>query len=1015
MNGFGKRKNIGTFTYVVSIVFSILFIALCAFLFFKFGSGKTIFANATDKNTNSQVQSGTVLKDGNEEMRGVWIASVLNINFPSKSGLSEKNLKAEIEDIVKTVKDAGFNSIFFQVRPSADALYNSDIFPKSKYLSENQEMFKKGDFDCLEYMIKCASKENIQVHAWINPYRITMYETDEEKICEDSPANIYKEYTVKYADNKTYFNPGEPKVRELVVEGVKEICEKYEGLSGIHFDDYFYPYPKDNAEFDDDDTYKKYGGNLSKEDWRRENVNALIKETYETVKSINKDLQFGVSVFGIWANSDNETAYVKGSNTSGLEGYSDLYCDALSWAKGGYVDYIAPQNYWSFDTKTSAFDDVARWWNANLDGSSTKLYMGHAAYKAKDFEEGEIYAQIEFSRTLLTYEGSIFYGYEQIKNNDNNVLDDIKELYKDKVYYSESKTDDTQFSVNYPAENSYAENKNAYIIGSSDLSSPLEFEGEKVSRTKDGHFTVNTTLEKGENALLFVQDGKQYVYNVNFNNKPKAPANAYKTMTAFEIGTVSPEKDTWLEVGQTLHLTCAAPSGSIVTATIGGMTVNLSPTINPPETSEFMYELYKGEVVPSTFVKEGEIKALGTLVFKAQKDGKIAEKKAGLISQIGKNAFAVAEVTKHYSYTKIDPESSYYDDYLPSSKGMRDYVEELKDGYYKLRFGGYIAKENVAITFGKTLLDNKILTTAMEVVAKDTTNNDNNATYLRFGCTENVPIDAYFENDKLKVIFFNTDTSLIPAFNVTANPLVKSVTGKKGSQANTVEYYIEFKNINNFYGFDILYDGGMIIVKLNNPQRLSNNAQKPLEGKVIVVDAGHGGIDCGAPGPGRVPEATLNFNIANELVAKLRSLGAEVLTTRDSDKLVSLEERMYFLDEVCPDMAISVHHNSIASGYAAKTRGYLGLWCGDGGRLLASVVSNTVCQKLNREQKPTAYQQLAVARNHRFPSTLCEMCFISNVEEYQWSITPGNYEKSAQALVDGILEYYRVQEAYLVY
>lgn len=1011
MNGFGKRKSLGTFTYVVSIAFTILFIALCAVLFFKFGSGKTIFANATDKNTNTDY----VVTDGNEEMRGVWIASVLNINFPSKPNLSEKSLKSEIDEIVKTVKNAGFNAIFFQVRPCADALYDSDIFPKSKYLSDTPEMFKKGDFDCLEYMIKSAKKQDIDVHAWINPYRITMYETDEADICAESPANKYKEYTVKYADNKTYFNPGEPKVRELVVKGVKEICEKYKGLSGIHFDDYFYPYPKDNAEFDDDDTYKKYGGNLSKEDWRRSNVNALIKETYETVKSVNKDLQFGVSVFGIWANSDNDKTYVKGSNTSGLEGYSDLYCDALLWAKNGYVDYIAPQNYWSFDTKNCAFDDVARWWNANLDGTNTKLYMGHAAYKAKDFEEGEMYAQIEFSRTLLTYEGSIFYGYEQIKNNENNVLSDIKELYKDKVYYSKENSADSEFSVNYPAENSYAENKNAYIIGSSNLASPLEFEGEQVSRTKDGHFTVNTTLEKGENALLFLQNGKQYVYNLNYNNKPKAPANTYKTMQAFEIGTTSPSADTWLEVGQTLHLYCAAPSGSIVTATIGGMTVNLSPTINPPETAEFMYELYKGEVVPSTFAKNGEIKALGTLVFKAQKDGKTAEKKAGLISQIGKNSFAVAEVTKHYSYTKIDPESSYYDDYLPSSKGMRDYAVELKDGYYKLRFGGYIAKENVAITYGKTLLDNKILTTAMEVVAKDTTNNDNNATYLRFGCTENVPVDAYFENNKLKVIFFNTDTSLIPAFNVTANPLVKSVKGQKGAEKNTVEYYIEFKDINNFYGFDILYDGGMIMVKLNNPQRLSNNASKPLEGKVIVVDAGHGGIDCGAPGPGRIPEATLNFNIANQLVAKLRALGAEVLTTRDSDKLVTLEERMYFLDEVCPDMAISVHHNSIASGYAAKTRGYLGLWCGDGGRLLASVVSDTVCDKLNRDQKPTAYQKLAVARNHRFPSTLCEMCFISNVEEYQWSILPGSYEKSAQALVDGILEYYRVQEAYLVY
>ena len=1008
-SGFGSKRNRkNSLAYILSAVTALVCCMLILFVFFEIGRNNAVKPDAAQTGALQNVP-------GEKEMRGVWIASTLNINFPSERGLSEKQLKAELDKIVENTKKAGLNTIFFQVRPCADALYKSDIFPQSKYVSGVQCEWNENSFDALSYLLKQAKKQDIDVHAWVNPFRVTMYESDEEGLCDISPAVKNPEYTVKYADGKTYFNPGIPEVRELVISGVAELCQNYPDLSGIHYDDYFYPYPHGDAEFDDAEAFEKYGSGMSLSDWRRQNINTLVEDTYNTVKELNKDMIFGVSVFGIWANEGSDT-HVPGSKTSGLEAYNDLYCDALTWANGGYVDYIAPQNYWSFDTKSAPFDNVAHWWNANLDGTGTKLYMGHAAYKSADYADGEIARQVEFSRTLLTYGGSIFYGYADIADNTNGLFDDISELYKEEMYFAQTVSDNESITFGYPKSGDNLTTQNTYIIGSSNPALPVAFEGQKLSRTKDGYFTAFATLSKGQNNLVFVQGDRLQTLKVGYKYSNNAPAS-YKTLDSFEIGDVYPASDTWLTVGDTLYLSCVAPSDSKVTATIGGMTVALSPTVFPPDESEYMYERYTGKVTPSDFLKGEDIVPLGTLVMKAEKGDNTAEKKAGLVSQIGSDSsFAYAEVNTDYSYTKISTESSYYEDFLPSSKGMRDYITKHEDGYYKLAFGGYIAEENLNITYGRTLLINKLLTTAMQVYDENPTNNDNNTTDLRFGATENVPVDVDFKDGFMRIIMYNTDQSIIPEFKVVPNPLVASVKGEKGTKENMVIYKVKLKDDKNFYGFKIVYENGMLIVKLNNPQKLYGNEAKPLYGKTILVDAGHGGNDGGAPGPGKYTESVLNYNIASRLAVHLRELGAEVIESRTSDITVSLYERMDLLTAVCPDLAVSIHHNSLPSNAnPQRISGFLGLYSNNSGVLLTEVVSDVVCRELNRNNTGTKYQQLAVARNHMFPSTLLEMSYISNVQDYQWTITEGNYDKSAKAVVNGILEYYRVQEAYLDY
>ncbi len=1017
LNNDNKKKTI--LPYIVSSLLTVVCLGAAAMLFVNMGVLDGLFSMAETEQTISESEGESIdfTEISTLEMRGMWIASNVNIDFPSEPSLSESELKAELDSIVENAYNLGINSLFFQVRPASDALYKSDIFPSSIYLTGTQKNTSES-FDCLGYLLEKASAKNIDVHAWVNPYRASMSDADLEKLSPMSPVRVYGEYTVRYADGKTYFDPGEPQVRKLIVDGVKELCTKYPELSGVHFDDYFYPYPSGDAQFDDEDSYASYGNGADKADWRRENVNTLIKESYEAIKSIDEEMDFGVSVFGIWANKGSG-AYVEGSETKGLEAYHSLYCDALAWAKGGYVDYLVPQDYWSVNTVAAPFDDVARWWNANLDGTGVDLYIGHAAYKSVEYPEGEIYRQVEMCRTLSSYKGSIYYGYENITSNIGKVAEDITRLNGKKITRKTVSSTGQTLKITYPSNNSYVNTSKTYIIGSSDPGYPVTMNGQALSKTTSGYFCAYVELKSGKNTFNFVQNGntKSLVVNYGAKNNGGASSSSYKTMEKMEIISPYPSATTWLKPGDRLAVSCVAPAGSTVTAKVGGMSVVLTPTINPPAIGKYMYEKYIGTIVPSQFAKEGEIVNLGTLTFTAEKGTEKATLTAAPISQRHEDAYSYAEVISDYTHTKVGTSSSFYDDFLPSSKGMRDYIKEYTNGYCKLRFGGYVKESELAITYGKPLLLNTILTAAVEVVSTSTVNNECNTTDIRFGVTENIPVDVDFrgENGKMRIIIYNSDTSIIPEVYVGANPLVESVTGAKGTRENMIIYTVTLKNSKVFYGFNIVYENGCMIVKLNNPQSLKAG-DKPLEGKKIVVDAGHGGNDIGAPGPGDIPESKLNRYIADELVKNLTALGATVLESREKDETVDLYARMDYFNEHNPDLIISIHHNSVAgSANALKSKGFMALYSNNSGVLLAETVSNTICRELSRLQKPTIYQQLAVCRNHRFPSTLLEMCFISNVEEFQWSIDEGNYKRSADAITEGILEYYRIGEKYLEY
>ncbi len=383
----------------------------------------------------SQFYTGTILKKGKENIRAVWIATVSNINYPTKRSLSAAELKAELDAIVERCSLLGANTIFFQVRPCSDALYKSDIFPQSHYVSGKRGEAANENFDSLGYLCEAASAKSISVHAWVNPVRVLSGSQSDtavrEELSTDEPAYKHPEWTVIYADGKMYYDLGIPEVRTLIADGVKEIVSNYK-VAGVVFDDYFYPYPTYGtdgklADFDDAESYNKYGKNKDIGDFRRDNVNSLIRVCHAAVKKADKSALFGISPFGVWRNGES----VGGSDTSGLESYSSIYCDTLAFVREGTVDYVAPQLYWEIGNSGYDFIKLSEWWNNALSPYDIPLIPCLAPYRYSEgsYNEGEITKQLRHARSLSNYGGCAMYGYAALTDSRLSVGNEIISLW----------------------------------------------------------------------------------------------------------------------------------------------------------------------------------------------------------------------------------------------------------------------------------------------------------------------------------------------------------------------------------------------------------------------------------------------------------------------------------------------------------------------------------------------------------------------------------------------------------
>jgi uncharacterized lipoprotein YddW (UPF0748 family) len=289
-----------------------------------------------------------------EALKGAWVASVYNLNFPSHVGLSAESQKAQIRQIVEAAARSGLNALMVQVRPESDALYASQLEPWSRYLTGIRGAAP--GYDPLDYFIRVGRQQGIAIHAWINPYRAAAKASELRTGNHGSHELIGAVHRI---GNALWMDPGDPAVRDHVVKVVRDIVERYP-VAGIILDDYFYPYPSrayTNGSFPDHAFYAKYGGNTDLGDWRRHNVNMLIRELHDIVKEARPGVLFGVSPFGIYRKGFPANVTVE------LDQYQDLYADPVAWLKSGWVDYLSPQLYWR-DKSAQSFSTLLEWWRS---------------------------------------------------------------------------------------------------------------------------------------------------------------------------------------------------------------------------------------------------------------------------------------------------------------------------------------------------------------------------------------------------------------------------------------------------------------------------------------------------------------------------------------------------------------------------------------------------------------------------------------------------------------------------
>jgi uncharacterized lipoprotein YddW (UPF0748 family) len=344
------------------------------------------------------------------EFRGAWVATVNNIDWPSKPGLSTSALKAELLAILNQAAQLRLNAVIFQVRPSCDALYASRLEPWSEYLSGEMGRAPGASFDPLQFAVQEAHRRGLELHAWFNPFR-ARHPSAKSPISNRHISKTQPSLVRTYGKH-LWLDPGEPAVHEYSLRVILDVVRRYD-LDGVHLDDYFYPYPeRDSAgqpmDFPDQASWQRYvrsGGKLGRADWRRDNVSRFIQRLYQEVKREKRWVKVGLSPFGIW-----RPGYP--ASVRGFDAYDQLYADARRWLTAGWLDYLTPQLYWRTDEPQQSYPVLLRWWTEQ-NTLGRHLWPGNSVYRAAA-KPGELAAQIQLTRNSAGATGNVLWSMKTL-------------------------------------------------------------------------------------------------------------------------------------------------------------------------------------------------------------------------------------------------------------------------------------------------------------------------------------------------------------------------------------------------------------------------------------------------------------------------------------------------------------------------------------------------------------------------------------------------------------------------
>ncbi|OPG96264.1 hypothetical protein B2I21_23205 [Chryseobacterium mucoviscidosis] len=369
---------------------------------------------------------GTGTTPSTDEMRGAWISTV-NGDWPS-SGAKGNVEKQKLEFIqqLDTLKDMGINAVFVQVRANGDAIYPSGLVPWNSVLTGTQG--KDPGYDPLAFMVEEAHKRGLEFHAWFNPFRATN-SASTTGLAVNHVSKLHPDWMVN-ASGKLYINPGIPEARQHIIDTIMEVVNQYD-VDGVHLDDYFYP---SNVTFNDDAAFKAYNtlNTSDRAEWRRDNINQFVKQLGESIHKVKAGVQYGISPFGVWR---NKSVDMTGSDTkAGVTAYDSMNADVRTWIKQEWIDYVAPQVYWSMTLSAARYDKVVDWWANEVANTDVKLYIGHSPYKLGTPEIGwqtsqEIIDQLIYNEKYDTVKGDIFFSSQYLTKNPLGLIAKLKAYY----------------------------------------------------------------------------------------------------------------------------------------------------------------------------------------------------------------------------------------------------------------------------------------------------------------------------------------------------------------------------------------------------------------------------------------------------------------------------------------------------------------------------------------------------------------------------------------------------------
>jgi len=946
-----------------------------------------------------------------DEFRGVWVSTVINLDYPSKPGLPVSELKAEALSILDNCAAMGFNAVILQVRPAGDAFYKSDLFPWSQYLTGTQGKAPGDDFDPLEFWVEEAHARGLELHAWINPYRVARLTHDLTSLSESNFARRNPDWVVKHKDGHMYYNPGIPAVRQLIIDGVAEIVENYD-VDGIHFDDYFYP----DKDFEDSDTYKKFGGDYgSIQDWRRANIDKLIEETYNTVKAIDPDVRFGVSPFGIWANKSSNPL---GSATNGNQSYYSHFADSRKWVLNGWLDYICPQLYWNIGYNIADYEVLLNWWANVVRGTDVDLYVGHASYRCSDedpsspwYGTSELRRQLNMNAATPEVKGSVhfrysfFLSYAPLGRFITNYYSDMELPSDYPVMPSPGKPEG--IVLGRPTQDISTTYSKMYVIGRCDPEQPLYLNGKEVENiTTEGYFGIMVSLDVGKNVLTFTQGESTLVRTISRSASSSAAEPLKKSVAEIVEGSTYPHVyNVYITPGEKITFRCTAPIGADVTVTLAGKTYKLYPAATKsPGTDAIYYTNYSYTYTMPETSETGKVIVIGTPVYKMTYKGKT------VTSTATGDLRCITPGAPYYARVKTDNAFIYQSSSTSGGPigelraGMVDYITAVTSSgtWVRLGMGAWIKREDVERFNGDKAFVAGISNPVYTVGEK--------WDRLQFSVTD-MPVAKVSFSDPVLTLTISSAGAL-PALKIPKGSLIAAYSSSLENGNAVYRLTLDKGAKLDGYYIDAEFgegSSGTLFLYLKRRPKASSSVTKPLEGFTIMIDPGHGGSDNGALGPlgTAMPEKNIALYAALKVKYELEALGAKVLMTRTGDEAVTLEERLNMSRSAKPDLFLSIHNNAVDVNVDATSILGVSTWYMRGISYdFAQELVTYLATELGRNNRRANSSSLYVCRGTWSPSVILEAGFICSPAEFEWLSNDESQTELARSIARAIVQYF---------